>query len=123
MHLVTQSDPPPEHLVESFGPAIAAKLWDDFKRGNNLRLAKAIREQQEVGKENAAVAHRSVDGMGQVMCRMSQSLKYAIIELYGHDALEDRDFMRKLDSDNHLGLKPAYERKAAIIHPGLPSGA
>ena len=119
MHLVTDNDPPPAELVESFGPAMARKLYEDFKTGRNLRLAQALRDQQEVARDNAGARHHGVDGMGQVETRMATRFKYAIIEQYGQEALSDPEFMKRLDRENGLGLKPSYESKARIVHPGL----
>lgn len=115
MHLVTDTDPPPDELVQEFGPGMARRLYEDFKRCRNLRLAGAINDQMQVARANAGERHHGVDGMGQVESRIAQKFKYAIIDMYGHDALNDPDFMKRLDRENGLGLKPNYERKARIM--------
>lgn len=124
MHLVTTHDGPTDELVEFVGSRdLAQRLWEDYKAGRNLRLEKALRQQAQVARENAQAQHRGVDGLGQVDRRMAQSLRYELIRIYGQDALRDPAFMRKLDADNSLGLKPTYQPKSQIIHPGLPKAS
>ena len=117
MHLALEKhDETYDELVDLVGPSAARRVFEDFKKGRNLRLAAALREQTEVGRQNSKMEHRSVDGIGQVQRRYGPKLRHAITELYGADALKDDKFMDGLNRDNpNFNFKPTYKGKTTII--------
>lgn len=122
MHLVLDKNRElVDELMERFAlpQRTAERCVVDWQEGRNLRLKEAFNDQMTVGAQNARENHRSVDGVGQCMSRMAMSLEDELRRLYGADSLKDDKWMAKLDREHGLGLKPRYEQKARIVHPGL----
>jgi len=117
MHLALENrDEVMDEMVDLLGPSTAKRVYADFERGNNLRLAAALRDQARVSRANQEAEHIGVDCIGQVRRRIATSLESELRRLYGQDALKDDAFMDRLQRDNpNFNFKPAYKRKARII--------
>lgn len=120
MHLVLDKNQPLVQRVAAWlermelPTAWAVPLVQEFEKGENLRLAKAIEEQLHLSKENHEAEHRGVDGLGQVTSQMASSLRMEIVRRMGEHALEDKRTLRRIEQDYGLKLQPTYQRKPTI---------
>lgn len=126
MHLVTDRNHQLVHLMAAWleeldlPPEWALPMVQDFERGEALRLEKAIREQMQVSAANVNAEHTSVEGLGQVDMQMARSLRMEIHRRYADkNVLQDKAYLKKLESEYGFQFKPNYKRKARIMHPGL----
>jgi len=103
-----------------FPPEWAVDFVRDCEAGEVGRLQKAITDQMELSAANANAKHRGVDGLGQVQQAIAPSLAAEIQRRYAdRNVLDDERYMQKLAREYGWQLKPNYERKARIMHPGF----
>lgn len=121
MHLVTARN---HQLVQQIAawledlelpPEWAVPMVQDFERGEALKLARAVEDQIAVSRSNAAAAHHSVDGLGQVEMQMASRLRIEIARRYkDKHVLQDKKYLKKLEAEHGFQLQPAYRGKTRI---------
>ena len=111
------SDSKFQELVATLGGSVFhARRWvAEAELRCNVELVEALEEQAIISKANFEAAHRPVNGMGQCMVRMSRKLTYWLRRWQNMLFDKDDHFMRKLERDPDLCLRPAVQRKCTII--------
>ncbi len=95
---------------------LAAWFVSEMEERAECELAVAIADQAVVSSDNFKATHRPIDGLGQCVMRMAKTLHDWIIKWVGPEYVYDSAFIGQLIKDNsHMCLRPAYQRRAAII--------
>ena len=106
-----------QELVATLGGSVFhARRWvAEAEARCNMELVEALEEQAIVSKANFESAHRPVNGMGQCMVRMGRKLTYWLRRWQNMVFDQDDHFMRKLERDPDLCLRPQVQRKCTMI--------
>ena len=114
---ISLSDSAFQELVAMLGGSpFHAKRWvAEAEMRCNMELVEALEEQAIVSKANFESAHRPVNGTGQCMIRMGRKLTHWLRRWQNMLFERDEHFMKKLQRDPDLCLRPAVQRKCTII--------
>jgi hypothetical protein len=92
------------------------KTWEEFKTSVARLWHEAQIEQAQVSKDNFNAAHRPIENLGQSTFRISSKMEQVISLLASVDALQAKEFRKKLIADNpQFCFVPTFQKKAQII--------
>lgn len=111
-------------LFTDYARESLAPLEQDIIRGEQVKAALAIAQQRRLEEAQAQIAHASVEGLGQLECRISPEVYFRMAHIHGQECWTDDGFLADMRRKNPgmFNVRRA-PRRVTLTMPGLAGSA